>query len=77
MAALTTSLDAEFTPAVGYFRVQTVDAGCRLLSRPVPGAKFVLEVALNADETRLVYQGVAGVVYKFVSSAPASPRADQ
>lgn len=77
MAALTTALNTEFTPAVGYFRVQTSNAEVRLLSSPDAGANFVLEVALNADETRLIYNPIAGVVYKFEGAAPAAPRADQ
>jgi hypothetical protein len=75
-----TGLNTEFMPAVGDFRIQVTGGSVSLLSKPAGGSDFVLEVALGANETRLVYNAIAGTVYKWASGTPAdpaNPRADQ
>lgn len=78
MAALTTALDTEFTPAVGDFNVQIAGAPATLVRKNAAGATF--EPVESAVAGSFVCSNpVAGAVYKFQTAFPgvAVVRADQ
>lgn len=78
MAALTTALDTEFTPAVGDFIVQVTAGPANLLRKNAAGADFAVVQALAAGSAVVVSNPVAGAVYMFTALVGTpSVRADQ
>ena len=77
MATLVSTLNTEFTPAVGVFVVQVTGGSASLMKKNTPGAAFSL--AGNIDnENKDVENSVAGAVFKFdrISGTPVV-QADQ
>jgi len=70
MAALTTALDTEFTPAVGDFNVQCTVGLARLERKNASGAAFATVGDLEAGDAKVVSNPIAGAVYKFTARAP-------
>lgn len=77
MATLTTALEAEFTPGVGPFNVQSVGGQASLLRKGTAEAPFA-SVGEPFSGAYVVDNSVAGAVYKF-SRYSGSPvvQADQ
>lgn len=64
MAVLTTTIGAEFTPAVGYFAVQAKGGKAQLLRKATGAAAFVW--VGDVDERGLdAYQACSAAVWKF------------
>jgi len=71
MAALTTALDTEFTPAVGDFTVQCTAGLARLERKNASAAAWATRGGdLEAGDFKVVSNPVAGAVYRFTARAP-------
>lgn len=66
MANLTTSLGAEFTPAVGDFNAQCVGGIANLLRKNSATVGFAVVGTLQPGAAVIVSNPVAGAVYKFM-----------
>jgi hypothetical protein len=78
MAVLTTTLGAEFTPAVGEFNVQVVGSGDAYLWRKNNSGATFVEVRGNpVAGAVLVDNPVAGAVYKLLSDDSVTISVDQ
>lgn len=79
MPLLTSTLDAEFTPAASPFRVQVAGGAVRVESRAVAGSGvYGWITTINDGDVRYIDNPVAGVGYR-IAAASGSPtfRADQ
>jgi len=70
MAALTTTLEEVFTPAVGVFAVQCTVGLARLERRNVTGAAWAPVGDLAAGQAADVDNSVADMEYRFVAREP-------
>lgn len=77
MAALTTTLASDFTPAVGDFIVQVTGGSASLTRKNAPGAAVAVVGTIDSGAAVICSNPIAGAVYQLVSSSGATVRADQ
>ena len=76
MAALTTTANADFTPAVGDFLAQSTGAPADLVRKNATGAAFAFVGRVEAGAAVIVSNPIAGAIYQLQATG-ATVRADQ
>lgn len=77
MAALTTTANSDFTPAVGDFNVQSTGGPAQLVRKNAAGAAFAFVGQIDAGAAVIVSNPIAGAIYQLQATAASTVRADQ
>ena len=77
MAILTTASGVEFTPAVGWFAVQSLNGQSKMFRKTSSGAGFAFVGIVETGLGRDVYQAADGAVWKFEAPEGVSVEAAQ